>query len=188
MFANQLLPSLHEKPFGLRGSSTVNRMHECEMARTSQSSELVSRFDALTNDVILAIRRTPSAGGRCRTAPRSGPNPRWDIQTGARRRFRGGARPDPFAEGHASMHSDAMFVVVDLRGPPRLEAGCRLRFAQCVQRAIREIGCSGSQAAGGVRRSASTSAGRCGCCLGSPCWRRWSPALCSRWFPCRAMG
>ena len=54
-------PVLHEKPFGLHGSSTVNRMHECEMARTSQFLNS-SRFDALTNDVILAIRRTSSGG------------------------------------------------------------------------------------------------------------------------------
>jgi hypothetical protein len=90
-------------------------------------------------------------------------------------RHRGGeAGPDPFAEGRTRTHSDAMFVVVDLRrGPPRVEVGCRLRFAHCVQRTICEIRCSGSQAAGGVvRRSASTSGGRCGCCLGSPCsWR-----------------
>jgi hypothetical protein len=46
VFANQLLPSLREKPLAC-GSSTVNRMHECEMARTSQLFYLnfTSRFD-----------------------------------------------------------------------------------------------------------------------------------------------
>jgi hypothetical protein len=46
VFANQLLPSLREKPLAC-GSSTVNRMHECEIARTSQLFYLnfTSRFD-----------------------------------------------------------------------------------------------------------------------------------------------
>jgi hypothetical protein len=61
VFANQLLPLLREKPSAC-GSSTVNRMHECEMARTSQLFYLnlpraSTKKSDLTNDVIVAISR-----------------------------------------------------------------------------------------------------------------------------------